>query len=207
MSSDTTSVLVVGGGPVGLLTALRLGQAGVNTIVIEAHNDVLPTTRAMVYMPVVIPVLKKLGLMDRVAQEAYLNKDGIMWRDLEGTPLAHLPLDGSGDDFGGVLLLGQYKMTCIILEELKKYPCVDVRFGVRYGGVEDIAGSDEVKVLVHGRNMKDPDTILQAKYVLAADGANSAVRRSLCLTFDGFTVSDPCLQCIGSQYYHHVTLL
>ena len=81
-------------------------------------------------------------------------------------------------------------MATLILEELKKYSCVDVRFGVRCGGVEDVAGNDYVRVLVHGRGMKDPDTILQAKYVVAADGANSAVRRLLCLTFDGFTYPD-----------------
>ena len=128
MAATTTSVLVVGGGPVGLLTALRLGRAGIDAIILEAHDDILPTTRAMVYMPVVVPVLTKLGLMDRVAQEAYLNRDGIMWRDLEGKVLAHLPLGNSdAGDFGGVLLLGQYKMATIILEELKKYPCVDVR--------------------------------------------------------------------------------
>ena len=90
MASTNTSVLIVGAGPVGLLTALRLGQAGINTTVIEAHETILPTTRAMVYMPVVIPVLKKLGLMHRVAQEGYLNRDGIMWRDLDGNPLAHI---------------------------------------------------------------------------------------------------------------------
>lgn len=191
MTSTTTSVVIVGGGPVGLLTALRLGQAGVDTIVLEAHDAVLPTTRAMVYMPVVIPVLKKLGLMDRVAKEAYLNRDGIMWRDLEGNPLAHLPLGDSGaDDFGGVLLLGQFSMATIILEELKKYPCVNVLFGVRCGGIEDSPGSDHVRVLIHGQRMKEPDTVLHSKYVLAADGANSAVRRLLCLTFDGFTYHD-----------------
>ena len=78
----------------------------------------------------------------------------------------------------------------MILEELKKYPCVDVRFGVRCGGIEDLAGSDHVRVLIHGQRMKDPDTILHSKYVLAADGANSPVRRLLCMTFDGFTYLD-----------------
>jgi 2-polyprenyl-6-methoxyphenol hydroxylase-like FAD-dependent oxidoreductase len=48
MPEKRTAVCIVGGGPVGLLTALRLGQAGVKTIVLEAHEKVLPTTRAVV---------------------------------------------------------------------------------------------------------------------------------------------------------------
>jgi 2-polyprenyl-6-methoxyphenol hydroxylase-like FAD-dependent oxidoreductase len=187
----TTSVLVIGGGPVGLLTALRLGQAGVDATVVEAHEDILPTTRAMVYMPIVIPLLKQLGIIKRVEEEAFLNRDGIMWRDLDGAPLAHLPLGGSEPhEFGGVLLLGQYKMAMIILEELKNYPCVQVRFGLQCGGLEDDPASKYVKALVHNRNMKDPDSILYAKYVLAADGASCTIRQLLCLTFDGFTYPD-----------------
>ena len=48
MPETECTVLIVGAGPVGLLTALRLGQAGIDTLVIEAHNEILPTTRAMV---------------------------------------------------------------------------------------------------------------------------------------------------------------
>lgn len=48
MPKTRTTVCIVGGGPVGLLTALRLGQAGVDTLVLEAHDSVLPTTRAVV---------------------------------------------------------------------------------------------------------------------------------------------------------------
>ena len=44
------TVLIVGGGPVGLLIALRLGQAGIDTLIIEKHPTFQPATRAMVYM-------------------------------------------------------------------------------------------------------------------------------------------------------------
>lgn len=48
MPKTRTTVCIVGGGPVGLLVALRLGIAGVDTLVLEAHDSVLPTTRAVV---------------------------------------------------------------------------------------------------------------------------------------------------------------
>jgi len=170
---------------------LRLGQAGVSTLVLESHATLLPTTRAMVYMPVVIPVLRKLGVLDVVLQHAFLNQDGVVWRDLGGNQLARLPLSGSGQgEFGGVLLFGQSRMNALILEELKKYPCVEVRFGLRCVGIEDTSLSQTVTVMVHQRNLTDEDIILEADYVLGTDGANSSIRRMMCIPFEGFTFQE-----------------
>jgi 2-polyprenyl-6-methoxyphenol hydroxylase-like FAD-dependent oxidoreductase len=65
-TQNKTTVLIVGAGPLGLLIALRLGQASIPTLVLESHHTLLPTTRAMVYMPVIIPVLRKLGILSTV---------------------------------------------------------------------------------------------------------------------------------------------
>ena len=127
-------MIIVGAGPVGLLTVLRLGQAGISTLVLESHHTLLPTTRAVVYMPVVIPVLRELGILDVVLKNAFLNREGVTWRDLDGNALAHLPLSSSSPgEFRGVLLFGQSRMNALILEEMKKYPTVEVRFGLRCG--------------------------------------------------------------------------
>jgi cation diffusion facilitator CzcD-associated flavoprotein CzcO len=48
-TQNKTTLLVVGAGPVGLLIALRLGQASISTLVLESHHTPLPTARAMVY--------------------------------------------------------------------------------------------------------------------------------------------------------------
>ncbi len=39
-------VIVVGGGPVGFVTALGLAQAGVKVLVLEAEEDVIESPRA-----------------------------------------------------------------------------------------------------------------------------------------------------------------
>lgn len=184
-------VIIVGAGPVGLLIALGLGRAGIDTLVVEAHHELLPTTRAMVYMPVVLPVLKALGILDTVLQAAFLNKEGVRWRDIDGKELAHLPLGGdSSDEFGGVLLIGQWRMNELILEELNKYPSVEVQFGMRCVGIDDKPGIENVRIMVHGSSMLDEDTFIKAKYMIATDGANSSIRRMLCVPFEGFTFQD-----------------
>lgn len=189
---EKAEVIIVGAGPVGLLTALGLGRAGVDTLVIEAHHELLPTTRAVVYMPVVLPVLEKLGVLEIVKQNAFLNRDGVSWRDLDGQQLAQLPL-GSGnpdDEFGGVLLIGQWRMNELVLQELRKCPSVEVQFGMRCVGVDDKPDAEFVRVMTHTGSLLDDDKFLEAKYVVGADGANSAVRRMLCIPFEGFTYQD-----------------
>lgn len=184
-------MVIVGAGSVDLLTALRLGQAGISTLVLESHHTLLPTTRAMVYMPVVIPVLRELGILDIVLKNAFLNGEGVTWRELDSNTLGHLPLSSSiSGEFGGVLLFGQSRMNALILEELKKYPSVEVRFGLRCVGIEDMPSSSGVKVMVHQWNLADEDIIFEADYVLAADGANSSVLRMMCIPFEGFSFQE-----------------
>lgn len=185
---EKIDVLIVGAGPVGLLTALSLGQAGIKTLVLEAHHELLPTTRAVVYMPVILPVLKSLGILELVTKHAFLNTEGVKWRDMHGKVLAHLPLgsDKPGE-FAGVLLIGQWKMNELIMQELKKYPCVRVEFGRRCVGLEDHPDAEDVRVMTHTGSIIDDEAFYSARYVVATDGANSAVRRMACIPFEGFT--------------------
>lgn len=182
-------VIIVGAGPVGLLTALRLGQAGVNTLVVERHESLLKAARAVVYMPVVIPALRQLGILDAIQKYAYLNRQGVVWRDTDGKPLAQLPLSGSDpNEFGGVLLLGQGKLGELILEELSKYPNVEIRFGLDTIDIKDDVSSQTVQLTV--KDYKNPGSLdihLQSRYVLGTDGANSKVRNLLGIEFDGST--------------------
>ena len=47
--STKYTVVIVGAGPVGLLTALKLGQRGISTLVVEKHSGILDAARAIAY--------------------------------------------------------------------------------------------------------------------------------------------------------------
>ncbi len=182
---------MVGAGPVGLLVAFCLGQAGIDTLVLESHATLLPTTRAMVYMPVVIPVFRLLGILKLVQSHAFLNEEGATWRDRDGRQLARLPLtSNTSGESGGVLLIGQKRMADLVLAELKKYPSVEVKYGLRCVGIDDLPGSASVKLMVQHQTKKDGDLLFRADYVLGIDGANSSVRRIMCIPFGGVTWPD-----------------
>lgn len=188
---DSVDVIVIGAGPVGLLTALNLGKAGVKTLVLEAHYELLKTTRAVVYMPVVLPVLRKLGILESITEHAFLNQEGVRWRTVKGDVQAYLPL-GNDDpgQFAGVLQIGQARMNEVILEELKKFPSVKVVFGRRCVGIEDDEKHGLVRVMTHTGSIVDDEAFYSARYLLATDGANSAVRRMSCIPFEGFTYQE-----------------
>ncbi|RFU32254.1 hypothetical protein B7463_g4056, partial [Scytalidium lignicola] len=186
MKSET-SVLISGSGPVGLLLALGLGKAGIDTLLVEKHPNLQPATRACVYMPVVVPILTKLGIFDKIQEEGFFNRVGIVWRDSEGQPLAQLPLDDpKPDQFGGVLQLGQWKLAQIILNEIKKYPNVEVCYGAECVGIQDQPEEEQAKVMINER-FTTTETLIKADYVIGADGSNSSVRRMMCIPFEGFS--------------------
>lgn len=59
-----SSVLVVGGGVVGLTTALALARAGVPVTVLEAAPELLEEYRASTFHPPTLKMLDDLGLAE-----------------------------------------------------------------------------------------------------------------------------------------------
>ncbi|CAK7212897.1 hypothetical protein SCUCBS95973_001616 [Sporothrix curviconia] len=177
LGSREAEVIVVGAGAVGLLTALKLGRAGVDTIVLEAYNSILEAPRAIAYMPVVSQELRKLGIFEKLQAQGIMNTDGVTWRDIAGTPLAAFPAAEH------VLTLGQDKVARAVLDTIRdECPSVTVIFGQRCVGLEQQEG--RVRVLT---NSNEDDYEFSATYVVGCDGANSAVRRMSLIRFDGFT--------------------
>ncbi|KAL7911028.1 FAD/NAD(P)-binding domain-containing protein [Trichoderma velutinum] len=193
MASENSSyqVIIAGAGPVGLFTALRLGQENIRTLVLEGHHQLLRTTRAMVYMPVINHCVEQLGLTELLQQHAYLNRAGVSWRNMNSNRLAHLPLPADTDGkFCGSYQIGQARMNDLLLEEILKYSCVEVKFGTRVVGIEDDKKNDVVRVMAHQGELPFEDVFFEAKYVLGTDGSNSAVRKLSCIPFSGYTFDD-----------------
>ena len=59
------SVIIVGAGPVGLLTALKLGQEGIDTLVLERSEGLVQAQKALVCHPIVLDLLETLGVLPK----------------------------------------------------------------------------------------------------------------------------------------------
>ena len=76
----------------------------------------------------------------------------------------------------------QFKLTRIILDDLSGNPLFSIAFGSELKSVEQTGNSVKLLVGANGR-----DVIYECGWLIGADGANSVVRRSQGMEFEGFT--------------------
>ncbi|MDD1965868.1 FAD-dependent oxidoreductase [Pseudomonas sp. NPDC089407] len=176
-------VVVVGGGPVGLLTALKLGKAGVRVVVLESESGVSPSPRAVAYMPPTAAALDRFGLLDDIRKRAVWCPD-FAYRHGNGELIAKMDwaVLAQDTDYPYMLLLAQNHVSNVIVEHLRKLTNVEIRWNHK---VEEIEQDDDyVTMETSGPAGK---ARLRAKWVAATDGARSTVRGKIGLTFDGIT--------------------
>jgi flavin-dependent dehydrogenase len=82
MTPHDTDVLIVGGGPGGSTTATFLARAGLDVTVVERE----PFPRFKVgesLVPNCMPILERLGVLDKVKAHGFLDKFGVTFHDQE----------------------------------------------------------------------------------------------------------------------------
>jgi 2-polyprenyl-6-methoxyphenol hydroxylase-like FAD-dependent oxidoreductase len=179
----TTEVLIVGGGPVGLALANELGMRGIDALLVEQHDRVGSQPRAKTTNVRTMEHMRRWGLAEKVRQASGLPRDYptdvFFLTRLFGHELAHIT-----NAFNGYLdrderysepaqWIPQYCIESVLREGNRRWPTVDVRFGVRLESVEQ--SSTHVSATLHRLDDQSSFTV-KASYVIGADGARSAVR-------------------------------
>ena len=176
-------VIVVGAGPVGCVAATVLARRGVQVTLLEAEPVLPRELRASTFHPATLDLLAELDVTEELIGRG-LVAGHFAYRDRRAGVVARFDLGTVADVTAHPYRLQceQFKLCEILLQRLRGEPAATVRFGHRVSGAAD-CGDHATVTLADG-------SVHGADWVLAADGAASAARKSLGISFDGMTYED-----------------
>ena len=188
MRTEKTAVLVVGGGLVGLSTAMFLSWHGVPTVLIERHPGSSPHPRAIGYTNRTMELYRAAGLGDMIPS---VRRHGGVRRirvaSLAGEWFEEQPWSaggGNGSDHGyspcGGAGLAQDRLEPILRDRAGELGA-DIRMSTELVSFEQ--DTDGVTALLRDA---DGDYAVRAAYLVAADGHRSPVRTALGIGRDGY---------------------
>ncbi|WP_432050949.1 FAD-dependent oxidoreductase [Verrucosispora sp. NA02020] len=177
-------VVVLGGGPVGMVTALALARYDIGVVVLEqGHDEVRSEWRGSTVHPPTLELLDELDLAAPVLAEA-VRVRRLDYRDLELTESAQFSYDLLEGEtrYPFRLQYEQYKLVRQLRRAVAETPNVDLRFGHEVVGLRQDDTGVELEVAVDGGRRT-----VSCHWAVAADGAHSTARKLLDVPFPGFT--------------------
>jgi len=164
-------LIVVGGGPAGMMAGLLFARAGCNVTVLEKHADFFRDFRGDTVHPSTMEILDQLGMLQRFLKRPHNEVDGaqlrIAGREWTIGDLTHLHTPAPF-----IAMMPQWDFLDFLREEARAFP------GFHLEMEAPVAGFIEEKDRVVGVRLVDGRE-LRAHLTIAADGRSSIVRTML----------------------------
>ncbi|EGP08400.1 putative 3-(3-hydroxy-phenyl)propionate hydroxylase [Bradyrhizobiaceae bacterium SG-6C] len=180
-------VVVVGAGPVGLTLAIDLAQRGHAVVLLDDADRIGDGSRAICFSKHSLELWDRLGVGERMVDKGvvwkvgkiFLNDDMLYRFDL-------LPEDGH--KMPAFINLQQYYAEAFLVDRARELPQVDLRWRNKVVGLDQ--RNDHVVLAI---DTPDGRYHLKADYVVACDGARSALRSFVGAEFTGEVFEDQFL--------------
>jgi putative polyketide hydroxylase len=193
---ERVPVVIVGGGPVGLAAALELSRHGVGSLLVERHDRTTWHPKARNLNTRTMEIARGWG---RAVHDELVSvnlprgwtSQIIYTRTLAGEELGRMQTKGFSGRGPSVspeipLLSSQDVFEPIMRRGAEATGLADVRFGQAATRIVRGAAEDDECVVVEVEERSSGRTYeIEAEYLIAADGADSAIRRQLGIQLDG----------------------
>ncbi|HEV7434161.1 MAG TPA: FAD-dependent monooxygenase [Pseudorhizobium sp.] len=175
----STSVLIVGAGPAGLATAIGLAQQNVDFIIIDALPEAQNTSRAAVVHAATLQSMDQLCVADSMIAQG-IKVPHFRIRETDQV-LLHVDFGVLQSPYPYALMIPQDETEHILVERLRVFGHAVAR-PRRFRGFE--RHDKWLHSFVDGEGGQE---IIEAEFVVGADGLSSAVRDCSAISFPGKT--------------------
>jgi 3-(3-hydroxy-phenyl)propionate hydroxylase len=181
---NSLPILIAGGGPVGIITALALAQRGVPVRLFEAADAVNDAPRASTLHPATLEMIAAVGMLDDVVAQGLVARTFQFWDRPSRRVVAEFDHAVLANDtaYPFVVQCEQHKIANLGLERLKAFPHVEVTFNASVSAITP--HDDRVDITVE--TAAGSQTV-SGSYLVGADGGRSTVRKALGIEFEGYT--------------------
>ncbi len=192
MREEQTQVLVVGAGPVGLLAAVLLAEAGIQVRIIDREERTTTRSYACALHPRVLKLLARLGLAADLLERGRRVEKVAFYDGPERRAEISLAQPVSPCPF--LLILPQNALEEALERRLRQKAGISVNWNHRFDAcqtedesvvatVEKLGGTSTGYIVPHWETVVLKRLAIRARFLVGADGHNSQVRERLGLEY------------------------
>ncbi|MDM0116673.1 bifunctional 3-(3-hydroxy-phenyl)propionate/3-hydroxycinnamic acid hydroxylase [Variovorax sp. J22R133] len=174
-----TDILLVGLGPVGAALANLLGRYGVRVLAIDKATAIFEKPRAIALDNEALRILQLAGVREGEFETVAIPH--VQYRSPLFGRFARINTAGIIDGHPALVTFYQPELERVLRGKLAQYPGVEVRLGSALAAFADDGRFIQARLEDAAGN----ETHVRARYLVGTDGANSLVRRTLGLDFEG----------------------
>ena len=182
-------ILIVGAGPAGLCSSILLSRLGVRSLVVERHASTSIHPKATGISTRTMELFRSWGIERRVREAAISARfsssirENLAGPELDRRSLGY-PTAAEAAAFSPTwaAVLAQDHLEPILLDHARSYPTAEVRFSTEVVDLEQTEAGVRATFVDRRTGIR---TEMWSRYLVAADGANSPIRRRLGIASHG----------------------
>ena len=167
----TDDILIVGGGPAGVMAGLLFARAGIRVRILEKHADFFRDFRGDTVHPSTMEILDQLGMLERFLQRPH-NRLVEGRATISGTEYVFGDLSHLNTPAPFIAMMPQWEFLDFLRDEAAVYPGFALEMNAAVTGFSEEKGRVAGVRLADGRE-------LRARLTIAADGRSSLARTLL----------------------------